>query len=86
MLGQIAQDIADGTRTYRVDTLEWLIQEQDLGTMDEGSRQRYLFAHTHRIIDDQLLGIIGKRQDVQQFRRTPADIGTWYAIHMPSKD
>src|SRR5437588_58741 len=83
---EIMQDIADYSRTDGIDTFKRLIEEEHFGTVQNGSRQGYLFAHPHRIVYNQLVGILGERQYTQQFFRASLDICLGHTIHMTGKD
>src|SRR6266536_6296130 len=79
------QDIADHSRTYRINTFKRLIEEEHTRTMDNSGSQRNLLTHTDRIIHNQLIGISSQVQNLYQLLGSPPHIYFRYAIHMTRK-
>src|SRR5262249_51260051 len=72
--GEIAQDVADDPGADGVDALKRLVEEEDLGPVDEGGGERDLFAHADGVINDELVGVALQVEDVEQRGGAAADL------------
>src|SRR3984893_14938151 len=68
-----------------IDAFERLIEKKYLRSMNYGRRHRQLLLHAVRIVCDQLLRLIGKLHEVEQFRAALRRGFAVESVHAPRK-
>jgi hypothetical protein len=75
------QHVLEGVGGDGIDAFEGLVEEEELGAVDDGGGEGELLAHAVGVVGDELLGFVGEAHELEEFGGALGGGGFIQAIH-----